>query len=158
MIARRHGPLTHPSQPSPLLNVLQHASPLSLLQSPTIPFPLYIFLQRLSDRSSWLFVAHQNTTRDRGRRDVMCEQEGVWSYLPLFLQMLRDGSARSGAEVGDRFDKLLRVSESSQVGSFVIHWLLYPTAAVAVCCLFVVHVCPCLRENSSPLSRVNLKS
>lgn len=39
------------------------------------------------------------------------EQEGVWSYLPLFLQMLRDGSTRSGAEAGDRFDKLLRVSE-----------------------------------------------
>lgn len=37
------------------------------------------------------------------------EQEGIWSYLPLFLQMLRDGSARSGAEAGDRFDKLLRV-------------------------------------------------
>ncbi|CAM9991770.1 unnamed protein product [Ectocarpus sp. 4 AP-2014] len=36
-------------------------------------------------------------------------EEGVWSYLPLFLQMLRDGSTKSGAEVGDRFDKLLRV-------------------------------------------------
>ena len=94
----------------------------------------------------------QNTTRDRGRRDVMCEQEGVWSYLPLFLQMLRDGSARSGAEVGDRFDKLLRVSESSQVGSVVIHWLLYPTAAVAV---FIC--CPCVsmfaRKQLPALSR-----
>lgn len=38
-------------------------------------------------------------------------QEGVWSYLPVFLQMLRDGSARSGEEAGDRFDKLLRVSK-----------------------------------------------
>ncbi|CAM9950437.1 unnamed protein product [Scytosiphon promiscuus] len=36
-------------------------------------------------------------------------EEGVWSYLPLFLQMLRDGSTRSGQDVGDRFDKLLRV-------------------------------------------------
>lgn len=44
------------------------------------------------------------------RRNIRREQEGLWSYLPLFLQMLREGNARAGTEAGDRFDKLLRVS------------------------------------------------
>lgn len=42
---------------------------------------------------------------------TMGGQEGVWSYLPLFLQMLRDVQVtRAGTDTGDRFDQLLRVS------------------------------------------------
>ncbi|CAM9422772.1 unnamed protein product, partial [Ascophyllum nodosum] len=52
--------------------------------------------------------AFERALEDMGQQHHGAEG-GVWSYLPLFLQMLRDGSSRSGAEAGDRFDKLLRV-------------------------------------------------